>query len=129
MRRSCYGDYAALKPDPVDVKKGIVGWCPKLPENTGFTALRPAWAVVKIAGPRSSCDLVSAPATGPKTFFQKRLAGPQAVRIMRGLGGGNPPDLRRARAAGLLLKNQIKTDVWALVGIGFTNYSDTTSDH
>ena len=64
-----------------------------------------------------------------KTFFKKRLARLQAVRIMRGLGGGNPPGQRPARAAGLLLKNQIKTDVWALVGIVFTNYSDTTSDH
>ena len=129
LRRSCYGDYTALKSDPVDAINGVVSWCPKLPENTGFTALRPAWAVVNIAAPRSSFDPVSAPATGPKTFFQKRLARPQAVRIMRGLGGGNPPDLRRARAAGLLLKNQIKTDVWALVGMVITNYSDTTSDH
>ena len=129
LRRSCYGDYVALKADPVDVKKGVVGWCSKVPENTGFTALRLARAVVKIAGPRSSFDPVSAPAPGPKTFFQKRLARPQAARIMRGLGGGNPPDLRRAQAAGLLLKNQIKTDVWALVGMVFTNYSDTTSDH
>ena len=48
---------------------------------------------------------------------------------MRGLGGGNPPVQRFGRAAGLLLKNQIKTDVWALVGMVFTNYSDTTSDH
>ena len=48
---------------------------------------------------------------------------------MRGLGGGNPLGQKPARAAGLLLKNQIKTDVWALVGIVFTNYSDTTSDH
>ena len=48
---------------------------------------------------------------------------------MRGLGGGNPPGHRPARAAGLLLNNQIKTDVWALVGMVFTNYSDTTSDH
>ena len=129
LRRSCYGDYVALKADPVDVKKGVVGWCSKVPENTGFTALRLARAVVKIAGPRSSFDPVSAPAPGPKTFFQKRLARPQAARIMRGLGGGNPPDLRRAQAARLLLKNQIKTDVWALVGMVFTNYSDTTSDH
>ena len=129
LRRSCYGDYVALKADPVDVKKGVVGWCSKVPENTGFTALRLAWAIVKIAGSRSSFDPVSAPAPGPKTFFQKRLARPQAARIMRGLGGGNPPVLRRAQAAGLLLKNQIKTDVWALVGMVFTNYSDTTSDH
>jgi len=28
----------------------------------------------------------------------------------------------------LLLNNQIKTDVWALVGMVFTNHSDTTSD-
>ena len=48
---------------------------------------------------------------------------------MRGLGGGYPSGQRPARAVGLLLKNQIKTDVWALVGIVFTNYSDTTSDH
>ena len=128
LRRSCYGDYAALKPDLLDVKKGIVGWCPKLPENTGFTALRPAWAVVNIAAPRSSFDPVSAPALSPKTFFQKRLARLQAVRIMRGLGGGIPSGQRPARAAGLLLNNQIKTDVWALVGMVFTNHSDTTSD-
>ena len=106
-----------------------MGWCPKLPENTGLTALRLAWAVVKIAAPRGGFDPVPAPAHGPKTFFQKRLARLQAVRIIRGLGGGNTPTLRPARAAGLLLKNQVKTDVWALVGIVFTNYSDTTSDH
>ena len=47
---------------------------------------------------------------------------------MRGLGGGNPPGQKPARAAGLLLNNQIKTDVWALVGMVFTNHSDTTSD-
>ena len=129
LRHSCYGDYAALKPDPVDVIKGVVGWYPKSPENSGFTALRPAWAVVKLAAPCGSFDPVSAPAHSPKTFFQKRLARLQAVRIIRGLGGGNPPDQKPARAAGLLLKNQIKTDVWALVGIVFTNYSDTTSDH
>jgi hypothetical protein len=91
LRRSCYGDYAALKPDPVDVTKGVVGWCLKLPENSRFTALRPAWSVVTIAAPRSGFDRVSAPAPGPKTFFQKRLARLQAVRIMRGLGGGNLP--------------------------------------
>ena len=68
------------------------------------------------------------PLRAPKLFSQKRLARLQAARIMRGLGGGNPPDLRRAQAAGLLLKNQIKTDVWALVGMVFTNHSDTTSD-
>ena len=51
------------------------------------------------------------------------------VRIMRGLGEGNPPGQRLVRAAGSLLKNKIKTDVWALVGIVFTNYLDTTSDH
>ena len=106
-----------------------MGWHVKLPENTGFIALRRAWAVVKLAAPRSGFDPVSAPAPGPKTFFQKRLARLQAVRIMRGLGGGNPPGHRPARAAGLLLNNQIKTDVWALVGIVVTNYSDTTSDH
>ena len=128
LRRFCYGDYAALKPDPVDVIKEVVSWCPKLPEITGFTALRPAWAVVKICAPRSSFDPVSAPALGPKTFFQKRLARLQAVRIMRGLGGGIPSGQRPARAAGLLLNNQIKTDVWALVGMVFTNHSDTTSD-
>ena len=38
LRRSCYGDYAALKPDPVDVIKGVVGWYPNPPENTGFAA-------------------------------------------------------------------------------------------
>ena len=48
---------------------------------------------------------------------------------MRDLGGGNPIREGPAQAAVLLLKNQIKTDVWALVGIVFTNYSDTTSDH
>ena len=48
---------------------------------------------------------------------------------MRGLGGGNLPGLKPARAAGLFLNSQIKTDVWALVGIVVTNYSDTTSDH
>ena len=69
------------------------------------------------------------PPWAPILFPQKRLARLQAVRIMRGLGGGNPPGQKPARAAGLLLKNQIKTDVWALVGIVFTNYSDTTSDH
>ena len=100
-----------------------------MPENTEFIALRPAGAVVKIAAPRSSFDPVSASAPAPKTFFQKRLARLQAVRIMRGLGGGNSSGQRLARAAGLFLKNQIKTDVWALVGIVFTNYSDTTSDH
>ena len=100
-----------------------------MPENTEFIALRPAGAVVKIGAPRSSFDPVSASAPAPKTFFQKRLARLQAVRIMRGLGGGNPPGLKPARAAGLLLNNQIKTDVWALVGIVFTDYSDTTSDH
>ena len=99
-----------------------------MPENTEFIGLRASWAVVKIAAPRSSFDPVSAPALGPKTFFQKRLARLQAVRIMRGLGGGNPPGLKPARAAGLLLNNQIKTDVWALVGMVFTNHSDTTSD-
>jgi hypothetical protein len=56
-------------------KNGVVGWRPKLLENTGFTALRPAWAVVKIAAPRSSFDPVSAPAPGPKTFFKKGLHG------------------------------------------------------
>ena len=91
--------------------------------------MRASWAVVKIAAPRSSFDPVSASALGPETFFQKRLARLQAVRIMRDLGGGYPSGQRPARAAGLLLKNQIKTDVWALVGIVFTNYSDTTSDH
>ena len=75
LRLSCYGDYAALKPDPVDVIKGVVGWYPKSPENSGVTALRPAWAVVKIAAPRSSFDPVSAPAPGPKTFFKKGLHG------------------------------------------------------
>ena len=65
-----------------------------------------------------------------KLFFKKRLARLQVVRIIRGLGGDNPPrKLSPVRAAGLLFKNQIKTDVWALVGIVFTNYSDTTSDH
>ena len=48
---------------------------------------------------------------------------------MRGLGEGKPPSERAVRATGSLLKNQIKTDVWALVGMVFTNYSDTTSDH
>ena len=48
---------------------------------------------------------------------------------MRGLGGGNPLGQKHARAASLLLNSEIKTDVWALVGIVFTNYSDTTSDH
>jgi hypothetical protein len=48
---------------------------------------------------------------------------------MRDLGGGNPPGKRPAQAAVLLLNNQIKTDVWALVGMVITNYSDTTSDH
>ena len=72
LRRSCYGDYAALKPDPVDVTKGVVGWCSKVPENTGFTALRLACAVVKISAPRSSFDPVSARAPGPKTFFSKK---------------------------------------------------------
>ena len=110
-------------------KKRVAGWCPKLPENTEFISLRASWAVVKIAAPRSSFGPVSAAALGPKTFFQKRLARLQAVRIMRGLGGGTPPGQRPARAAGLLLNSQIKTDVWALVGIVFTNYSDTTSDH
>ena len=128
LRRSCYGDYTALKSDPVDAINGVVSWCPKLPENTGFTALRPAWAVVKIAAPRGSFDPVSASAHGPKNFFQKRLARLQAVRIMRGLGGGNPPGQRPARAAGLLLNRKMKTDVWALVGMVFTNHSDTTSD-
>ena len=75
LRRSCYGDSAALKPDPVDGIKRVVGRCPKLPENTEFTALRPAWAVVKISAPRSSFDPVSAPALGPKTFFKKGLHG------------------------------------------------------
>ena len=69
-----------------------------------------------------------APASGLQNFFQKRLARLQAVRIMRGLGGGNPPGQRLARAAGLLLNSKMKTDVWALVGMVFTNHSDTTSD-
>ena len=100
-----------------------------MPENTGFIALRRAWAVASIARPRRSFDPVSAPAPGPKTFLKKRLARLQAVRIMRGLGGGNSPDKGLSERQVRCLKNQIKTDVWALVGIGFTNYSDTTSDH
>jgi len=48
---------------------------------------------------------------------------------MRDLGGGIPLGLKLAPAVSLLLNNQIKTDVWALVGMVITNYSDTTSDH
>ena len=48
---------------------------------------------------------------------------------MRDLSGGNPLEKRPVQAAALLVNNQIKTDVWALVGMVFTNYSDTTSDH
>ena len=75
LRRSCYGDYAAFEPDPVDVIKGVVGWRLKLPENTGFTALRPAWAVVKIAARAavSTPFLLLLPA--PKLFFKKGLHG------------------------------------------------------
>ena len=47
---------------------------------------------------------------------------------MRDLGGVTPPGQKPARAADLLLNSQIKTDVWALVGMVFTNHSDTTSD-
>ena len=109
-------------------EKRVAGWCLKLSENTELIALRPAYAVVKLGAPRSSFDPVSAPGFSPKTFFQKRLARLQAARIMRGLGGGIPPGQKLARAAGLLLNSQIKTDVWALVGMVFTNHSDTTSD-
>ena len=69
------------------------------------------------------------PFRAPKLFSQKRLARLQAARIMRDLDGGKPPANRPVRAASLFFKNEIKTDVWALVGIVFTNYSDTTSDH
>ena len=48
---------------------------------------------------------------------------------MRDLVGGNPLGLKLIPAVSLLLNNQIKTDVWALVGMVITNYSDTTSDH
>ena len=61
--------------------------------------------------------------------MKKRLARHQAVSIIRDLGGGNPLGKSLAQAAVLLLNNQIKTDVWALVGMVITNYSDTTSDH
>jgi len=47
---------------------------------------------------------------------------------MRDLGGGIPLGERPAQAVGLLINSQIKTDVWALVGMVFTNHSDTTSD-
>ena len=84
----------AIPPRPnataLKVYERIVGWRPQLAENTEFIALRLAGAVVKIAAPRSSFDPVSASAPAPKTFFQKRLARLQAVRIMRGLGGGYP---------------------------------------
>ena len=61
--------------------------------------------------------------------MKKRLARHQAVSIIRDLGGGIPLEKSLAQAAVLLLNNQIKTDVWALVGMVITNYSDTTSDH
>ena len=61
-------------------------------------------------------------------FLKKRLAEHPSVRIMRDLGGGIPLGERPAQAVGLLINSQIKTDVWALVGMVFTNHSDTTSD-
>ena len=85
--------------------------------------------VLLISRPRAAGSIRSLPPFWAlKTFFKKRLARYQAVRIMRDLGGGNPPGKRPAQAAVLLLNNQIKTDVWALVGMVFTNHSDTTSD-
>jgi hypothetical protein len=56
-------------------KKRVAGWCPKLPENTEFIALRLAWAVVKIAAPRSSFDLFLLPLSALKLFFKKGLHG------------------------------------------------------
>ena len=41
---------------------------------------------------------------------------------------GDDPKQKASPSGGLTLKNKIKTDVWALVGMVFTNYSDTTSD-
>ena len=86
-------------------------------------------SVVNILLPRGRFHPEFASVLGTQNFFKKRLARHQAVRIMRDLGGGNPPGKRLAQAAVLLLNNQIKTDVWALVGMVITNYSDTTSDH
>ena len=100
----------------------------KVTSNSEWSCCGTRLSVVKITPPRGSFLLGFVPALGPQNFFKKRLARLQAARIMRGLGGANPLGLRPARAAGLLLNSQIKTDVWALVGMVFTNYSDTTSD-
>ena len=69
----------------------------------------------------------SALGNAAEVFLQKTLAWFRSLRIMRGLGWGSP--FRKVRPSGnLLLKKLMKTDVWALVGVVVTNYSETTSD-
>ena len=63
--------------------------------------------VLLISRPRAAGSIRNLPPFWAlKTFFKKRLARHQAVRIMRDLGGGNPPgkDLPERRSCYLTIR-------------------------
>ena len=51
------------------------------------------------------------------------------IGIIRSLGWGDPNDTTSALAAWLLFNNQMKTDVWALVGVVVTTIQTQQVTH